>query len=660
MTWTPQFGAWPDPDGGFRVRMLGHRLDQLSLVVRPGSDDEQDVPLERLDDGTFQGRAPTLRPGDRYGYRIPEHDRIWPDPASRSQPGGVHGLSEAVDPYRFAWNDHGWSGRPLAGLVVYELHIGTFTEAGTFRGAVERLADLAELGINAIEIMPVAAFPGRWNWGYDGVCPFAPSPNYGTPDDLRALVDRAHDLGLAVLLDVVYNHFGPDGNYLGLFTDRLESPTHTGPWGASLNFDGPGSDQIRAYFIDNAKHWIHEYHVDGLRLDATHAILDDSERHFLAQLTDEVRESVDDREIVLIAEDHRNLAMMVAPTDRGGWGLDGVWADDWHHQMRRLLAGDSEGYFADFEGTPESLAQTLKQGWSFSGQYSNHLQEHRGTDPSGLAYPRFVICLQNHDQVGNRALGDRLTDAIDLPTYRAAVTILLMAPETPLLFMGQEWAASTPFAYFTDHNPELGALVTEGRRREFAYFSEFADPEARRKIPDPQAESTFLASRLDWAERERPERAGVLRLHRALLAIRKRFGLSELDTRDRFSAFASTINSVDLTRTDVKRSYESVDMSDKDSSIVLTYWLGGGEFLVVVARFRGSGDVLFNIRTRSGDLYRFRDVTIETLLTTEAEEFVTDPMPTRIGCAKPDFYFFVNFARPSAVVLWIRPVKASS
>jgi maltooligosyltrehalose trehalohydrolase len=474
--------------------------------------------LRRRPNGCFSAWVPDVAAGARYRFRL-DGNGEYPDPASRFQPEGVHGPSMLVDPAAFVWTDDGWNGVSRDHLAIYELHVGTFTPEGTFAGVESRLDYLASLGITAIELMPVAETAGSRNWGYDGVDLFAPSHRYGTPDDLRRLVNAAHRHGLAVILDVVYNHVGPDGAYLSVFSGRYFTDRHPSPWGAGVNLDGEDGEQVRAFFIENALHWIHEYHVDGLRLDATHALVDDSDRHFLAELAERVRASAI-RPVVLIAEDERNLATLVEDPPYG-YGLDGVWADDFHHHVRRALAGDAEGYFADFTGDAADIATTLRRGWFYTGQPTLRSGERRGSDPSRVDPRRMIICLQNHDQIGNRAFGDRLHHAIDLAAYRAASALLLVAPETPLLFMGQEWAATSPFQFFTDHEPELGAKVTEGRRREFSDFSEFADPAARSRIPDPQALDTFEASRLTWAEMSAPPHAGILRLYRALLALRR-------------------------------------------------------------------------------------------------------------------------------------------
>jgi maltooligosyltrehalose trehalohydrolase len=515
MPWQPSLGAWPEGDG-VRFRVWAPVAQAVELIL----ESSRNFGLEKEGGGTWTTRVAGAHVGNRYRYRI-DGQGPFPDPASRFQPEGVHGPSEVVDPNRFGWSDAGWRGRQLEELVLYEIHVGTFSPAGTFDAVRERLPELAELGVTAIELMPLADFPGQRNWGYDGVDLFAPARCYGRPDDLRRLIDAAHRLGLAVLVDAVYNHLGPDGNYLGVYSPFWFSQTHHTDWGQALNFDGEHSNRVRQFFIENALHWVHEYHADGLRLDATHVIMDDGPRHFLQELTAQVKASAPERHIHVIAEDDRNLARLVQPEAAGGWGLDGVWADDFHHEMRRLLAGDHESYYRDYQGTVVDLAATLRHGWFYCGQASLHQGKPRGTDPAGIPPRRFVICIQNHDQVGNRALGDRLHHQVDLAAWRAASALLLAAPQTPLLFMGQEWAASTPFQFFTDHNPELGKLVTEGRRKEFKHFSAFTDPAARDRIPDPQAESTFLASKLDWTERHREPHAALLRLYRELLRLRQ-------------------------------------------------------------------------------------------------------------------------------------------
>ncbi|MBI3048523.1 MAG: malto-oligosyltrehalose trehalohydrolase [Acidobacteria bacterium] len=517
--WRPGLGAYPDA-GGVRFRVWAPRRRQVDLVIDPARMVSR-RPLAIDAGGFWSTTLDDVPAGMQYAYLL-DGEGPYPDPASRFQPEGVHGPSMVVDPHAFRWSDADWRGVPLERAVIYELHVGTFTAEGTFAGAMARLPYLADLGVTVVELMPVADFAGSRNWGYDGVNLFAPSRSYGTPDDLRRVVDTAHRHGLAVMLDVVYNHFGPDGAYHALFSPFYLSSRHRSPWGPAVNLDGEHSGPVRAFFVENALHWLHEYHVDGLRLDATHALADDSPRHFLAELAEQVRRSVTGREVLLITEDERNLVTIVRPTADGGWGLDAVWADDFHHQVRVMTAGDRDGYYADYSRSIADLAATLRQGWFYCGQWSAYAGRPRGTDPAGVPLERMVICIQNHDQIGNRPFGRRLHHQIDARSYRAVSALLLFAPETLLLFMGQEWAASSRFCYFTDHHPELGRLVTEGRRAEFARFEAFADEAQRARIPDPQAASTFEMSRLRWEEQAQPEHAGILDLYRALLRLRRR------------------------------------------------------------------------------------------------------------------------------------------
>jgi maltooligosyltrehalose trehalohydrolase len=574
------------------------------VLERPGG--EERIALAQESEGYFAGPLPGARAGGRYRVS-PDGEGPFPDPASRYQPEGVHGASEIVDPRTFRWTDSSWRPPHRSDLVVYELHVGTFSPEGTFGGVQQRLRYLVELGVTAIELMPVADFPGRWNWGYDGVSLFAPARCYGRPDDLRALVDAAHAAGLAVLLDVVYNHLGPDGAYLAAVSRQVFTSRHRTPWGDAINFDGDGSRQLRDWFIANALHWLREYHIDGLRLDATHAIADDSPRHFLGEFAERVRAGAG-RPVILVAEDHRNLDTIVRPE---AWGFDGVWSDDFHHEVRRRLTGDSDGYFADFTGTAADIAATVSRGWFFSGQYAEYFGEPRGTDPTGLPPHAFTIFTQNHDQVGNRACGERLHHDVDDATWRAVSTLLLCAPETPLLFQGQEWAASTPFRYFTDHNEELGRLVTEGRRREFSRFRGFSSPEARERIPDPQSRVTFESSRLRWDEVSEGSHAAALRLYRVLLALRRREPLLH---RSDWSGF--TCRAVD------------------EETLLLRRRVGD-EALLVLVRLRGSGAVVLS-----------EAMWWETLLTTEDAAFALDPQPIEVDAGGA-----VRFRRAGAVVL---------
>lgn len=622
--WRPTLGAWFEEGGaGVRFRVWAPLARSVEVVHLSDQGGELSIALERSDDGTFGGLVMGASAGDRYLYRL-DAKGTFPDPASRFQPEGVHAPSAIVDPSAFQWSDHGWRGVKREDLVIHEVHVGTFSPEGTFAGVTGRLPWLVELGVTAIELMPVADFAGSRSWGYDGVDLFAPARCYGTPDDLRRLVDEAHRVGLAVILDVVYNHFGPVGNYAPAFSPYYLSTTHQSAWAACVNLDGEQCAMVREFFIENALHWVHEYHVDGLRLDATHELHDESSRHFLAELSSRVRASAPEREIVLIAEDERNLAKMVRPESAGGWGLDSVWADDFHHQIRRFLAGDHEGYYRDYRGSIRDLAETLNQGWYYRGQPSIHLGKPRGTDPQGLAPRSFVICLQNHDQIGNRAFGDRLNPAIDLAAFRAASALLLTAPATPLLFMGQEWAATTPFLYFTDHEEDLGKLVTEGRRQEFRHFLAFVDPEARERIPDPQAVSTFEASRLDWSELERPPHASILRLYQALLSLRRREPALRSNRRDDAQAFPLNDATLLLQR-----------RSSRDEATLL-----------IVVCLRGSAEV----RLENGPALALPPwAGLEIVLTTEDPRFVVDPQPVQVDPSQGAP--LIRFRRPGALVL---------
>jgi maltooligosyltrehalose trehalohydrolase len=503
-------------ESGTRFRVWAPDARQVEVQIEQ-PDGPTRHPLAAEAEGYHAGTVQGVGPGARYRFRLDGGDPF-PDPCSRSQPDGPHGASAVVDPTSYQWQDAGWTGLGPAGLAIYELHIGTYTPEGTFDGAIEHLAELKALGITAIEIMPVAEFPGRRNWGYDGVDLYAPSSAYGGPEGLRRLVDAAHGIGLGVLLDVVYNHFGPDGNYLRVYAADYFTDRHTTPWGEAINYDGPNSAPVRDFVLQNVRYWLTEYHLDGLRLDATHAIVDTSARHLLAEVA-AAAHSVPDRQTVVIAEDHRNLVQQIRPVAKGGLGLDGVWADDFHHALRTYLTGEYEAYYANYTGTLADVATAIEQGFLFQGQVRPATGEPRGTRVTDEPARAFVFCIENHDQVGNRALGERLAHLIDRERYLVSSAVLLFVPETILLFQGQEFAATAPFQFFTDHTPELGRLVTEGRRKEFAGFAAFKDPARREQIPDPQAEATYCRSMPDHHERE--ANADVYGLYRALLSLRR-------------------------------------------------------------------------------------------------------------------------------------------
>ncbi len=516
-------------DEGVRYRTWCKHREVTVAILDDGDRVRRTVALDADGDGYFSGLDPAGQAGDRYKYRFGE-SQLWPDPASRFQPAGVHGPSMVVDP-RFDWRDGEWIRPQLSELVIYEIHIGAFTRAGTFRGAIERLPHLAALGVTAIEIMPIGDFPGERNWGYDGVMLYAPAHVYGAPEDLRALVDAAHSHGVAVILDAVYNHLGPDGNYTGVFHGAYSDPKRDTPWGKALNY---GCAPVRDFFIQNACYWMEEFHIDGFRLDATHSIADDSPTHILA----EIAEAVQSRGGFIVAEDERNEPALLHPRPRGGLGLDGVWADDFHHVVRVMLTNERESYYANFEGTSAELAQTLTHGWLFRGQVQPTSGKPRGGDPAGLAPYQFTYCISNHDQVGNRAFGERLGHLVAPAAYRAASALLCLVPQTPLLFMGQEWSASTPFQFFTDHKGELGPAITQGRRREFQSFAAFRDPRLLETIPDPQSPQTFLDSKLNWDELQSPEAAAMFLLYSEFLRVRRRHPVFRHRSRESYVALS--------------------------------------------------------------------------------------------------------------------------
>jgi len=486
------------------------RAERAELVLEDG----ERLAMEPAGDGCFQLESVRLVPGRRYRVSLDGGPPL-PDPRSSFQPDGVEGTSELVDE-EFAWTDAGWSAPPLRDAIVYELHVGTFSPEGTFEGVVRRLDHLTDLGVNAVELMPVAEFPGRWGWGYDGVNLYAVRAAYGGPDGLRRLVDACHRRGVAVILDAVYNHLGPAGNHLDQFGPYFSDRYRT-PWGSAVNFDGPGSDGVRDFVAGNVRRWLRDFHLDGLRLDAVHAIHDESARHIVEQLAETVEalEAALGRRLWLILEMDRNDPRGVWPRARGGWGATAHWADDFHHALHAALTGERSGYYGDFHGWPD-VVRVLSSPYLYTGQHSTSRDRRHGREPVGTSGERFVVCLQNHDQVGNRAHGERLSRLTTPPRLRVATLLLLTSPYVPLLFAGEEWAASTPFLYFSDHEPELGRKITEGRRAEFARFG--WDPA---EVPDPQAESTFTASRLRWEERADQPHAAMLDWYQALIRLRR-------------------------------------------------------------------------------------------------------------------------------------------
>lgn len=509
------FGAEVQTGGTVRFRLWApsHREVKIEL-------DGEAVAMEVVGEGWHELVTDRARADTRYRFVLRDGLRV-PDPASRYQPEDVHGPSEVVDPAAYAWHDTGWSGRPWEETVVYELHIGAFTPEGSFRAAIAKLGHLVAIGVTAIELMPIGDFPGRRNWGYDGTLPYAPDSSYGRPEDLKALIEAAHARRLMVLLDVVYNHFGPEGAYIHAtapetFTDRYKTP-----WGEAIDFDGAHSGPVREFVIHNALYWIEEFHFDGLRLDAVHAIRDHSRKQLLHELAERVRAAAPGRHIHLILENEENRAEHLARGENGEprW-YTAQWNDDVHHVLHVAASGETKGYYADYKGDTGKLGRALAEGFAFQGELMPYRGRPRGTPSADLSPSAFVAFIQNHDQVGNRAFGDRVTQFVPAAAVRAIAAICLLLPQIPMLFMGDEWGAPQPFPFFCDFAPELADAVREGRRNEFARFPEFREPEALRRIPDPMAEATFASAKLQWEDIAQAPHARWLDWYRRVLATR--------------------------------------------------------------------------------------------------------------------------------------------
>jgi malto-oligosyltrehalose trehalohydrolase len=513
------FGAEVLGVEGVRFQLWAPAAQRVELLLETTG---RALPLFATGDGWHRLVTDEAPPGTRYRYRI-DGGAVVPDPASRFQPEDVHGPSEVVDPDAYVWEDAGWRGRPWAEMVFYELHVGTFSAEGTFAGVRAHLDDLVDLGVTAVELMPVADFPGRWNWGYDGALPFAPDSRYGSPAELKGLVDACHARGLAVFLDVVYNHFGPEGNYLGLYApDFFDESRHT-PWGAALDVDGRRRAPVRAFLGDNAVYWLEEYRMDGLRLDAVHALRDESSPHLLEEIATRVHAGPGlHRRVHLVLENDANEARYLRPRAGGRRLFAAQWNDDIHHALHVIATGEREGYYADYPDPVASLARCLTEGFDYQGQPSAYRGRPRGESTAGVPLGAFVSFLQNHDQVGNRAFGERLSALAPPAAVRAVTALMLLAPSPPLLFMGQEWEAREPFLFFCDFGADLAAKVSEGRRAEFRRFPAFAGAEARAAIPDPQDRATMERSRLDWSARGRPEHRAAREWTRELLHLRRR------------------------------------------------------------------------------------------------------------------------------------------
>ena len=516
------FGAECREDGSVRFRLWAPAAHQVAVCIS-GTNRPMRIPLDQLDDGWFELTTGEAKPGSQYSFRITNEQEV-PDPASRFQPQDVHGPSEVIDPGAFDWRDADWQGRRWEEVVIYELHVGAFTPRGTFSAVGEKIDYLADLGVTALELMPVSDFPGQRNWGYDGVYPFAPDSAYGRPEDLKNLVQTAHVRGVMVFLDVVYNHFGPEGNYLNSYAPQFFTKRHHTPWGSAINFDGDKSRTARDFFIHNALYWLTEYHIDGLRLDAVHAIIDDSTTHILTELAGAVRTAIGpDRQIHLVLENDLNQSRHLRRDSHcRPQTYTAQWNDDIHHALHVLITGETDSYYSDYSDRPlDHLGRCLVSGFAYQGEASVFRKgQTRGESIIGLPPSAFVSFLQNHDQIGNRAFGERIATIADPRAVRAAAAILLLAPFPPLLFMGEEFGTETPFLFFCDFERALAKEVTAGRRNEFARFARFNNPSAREEIPDPNAPATFAASRLDWGSIEQQHHREWLRFYRQLLKLR--------------------------------------------------------------------------------------------------------------------------------------------
>jgi maltooligosyltrehalose trehalohydrolase len=498
-----RFGVWAPLRKSVKVAFADNRLS---------------IELRRAANGWFSADAPGILAGAQYKYDLDAAETC-PDPASRFQPDGPHGYSEIVDPNTFRWSDQGWPGLRLPGQVIYEMHLGTFTEEGTWNSASVMLPYLRETGITVIEVMPVATFPGRFGWGYDGVQPYAPAPMYGRPDDMRSFVNRAHELGMGVILDVVYNHIGPDGNYFPQFSPFYFSKKHKTDWGPALNFDGEQCEPVRRFFMENAAYWIREFHLDGLRLDATQDIHDDSEPHILCEIGKAARQAAAGRSIILLGENEPQRTDLVKPLKNGGCGLDGLWNDDYHHSVMVALTGKAEAYYTDYRGTPQEFVSAMKYGYLYQGQWYKWQKKRRGTATFGLPREAMITFIQNHDQVANSARGQRVHELSSPGAFRAMTALTLLGPGTPMLFQGQEFAAASPFLFFADHKPELAKKIRTGRIEFLEQWRSLKLPEMQVCIADPSDPQSFQKSKLDFSEVERHRE--VYSLHRDLLRLRR-------------------------------------------------------------------------------------------------------------------------------------------
>ena len=511
-------GAEVQQNGGTHFRVWAPAAKKLEVLLESGPGAPATIHLDQQPDGYFAGLAPQAAAGTRYRFRL-NGAGCYPDPASRYQPEGPHGASQVVDPASFVWHDSGWQGVGIEGQVIYEMHIGTFTREGTWQTAQRELAELADSGMTVLEVMPVAEFPGRFGWGYDGVGHFAPVRLYGGPDDFRLFVDEAHCLGLGVILDVVYNHFGPDGSYLKEFSTDYFTDKYKSEWGDPINFDGETAGPVREFFLTNAAYWIEEFHLDGLRLDATQDIFDGSPENILMAIGKRVREAAGGRKTIIVAENEPQITKLVGQINEGGYGLDALWNDDFHHSSMVAMTGRKEAYFSDYLGTPQEFISMVKYGYLFQGQRYMWQKQRRGTPSLRVAPAKFVTYIQNHDQIANSGSGRRVQFMTSPGRLKAMTALLLLAPGTPMLFQGQEFASSSPFLYFADHKPDLAKLVQEGRKKFLMQFRSLATREMLPCLVDAANLSTFERCKLDFTERESNRQ--FYDLHRDLLRLRR-------------------------------------------------------------------------------------------------------------------------------------------
>lgn len=502
------FRVWANDRKKVKV-VLGNKPDKM----------KESYELKYENNGYYSLFVPDVTEGMLYGFRLDENDRIYPDPISRFQPDGPHGLSQIINPGKFMWTDDDWKGLNPKNQIIYEMHIGTFTKEGTWAAAEKELTELASLGITVLEVMPIADFTGLFGWGYDGVNLFAPTRLYGSPDEFQSFINKAHNEGIGVILDVVYNHLGPDGNYLREFSKDYFTTRYKNEWGEAINFDGANSDPVREFFISNAKYWIGEYHIDGLRLDATQQIFDESNEHILMLVTRAVREAGKNRSTFIVAENEPQSTNLVRPYEKGGYGMDGLWNDDFHHSAMVALTGRNEAYYTDYLGKPQEFISSIKWGYIYQGQYYKWQKNRRGTPSLDIPPEKFVMFIQNHDQVANSGRGQRVHELTSFGRYKAMTALMILSPGTPMLFQGQEFASSNPFYYFADHKEDLAKLVCKGRAEFLSQFPSLATPEMQACLPDPGDPSTFDLSKLDFSERNKHDY--VYKMYKDLIRIKR-------------------------------------------------------------------------------------------------------------------------------------------